>query len=210
MLMAACYFILCSNVFAQGKITGKVTDKRFKGIDADVKLLKASDSSFVKGAKCDTNGVFSIEQIAYGEYRLEVSYIEYSKLTLNNISISESRLSHTFDTLKLVKQDITTEEINVESEKGLIQFSADKKIFNVEDIQIDVPKRVEEANPVREGVVSFFNTSKGFGFINDRETGERVFVHINNLAGPIKETDKVSFEVEIGERGPSAVNVKKI
>lgn len=85
-----------------------------------------------------------------------------------------------------------------------------KKIFNVEDIQIDVPKRVEEANPVREGVVSFFNTSKGFGFINDRETGERVFVHINNLAGPIKETDKVSFEVEMGERGPSAVNVKKI
>ncbi|MBN8878326.1 MAG: cold shock domain-containing protein [Sphingobacteriales bacterium] len=63
---------------------------------------------------------------------------------------------------------------------------------------------------MRTGSVSFFNDAKGFGFISDKETGERVFIHINNLTEPIKEGDKVNFEVEMGDRGPSAINVKKI
>jgi len=51
---------------------------------------------------------------------------------------------------------------------------------------------------------------KGFGFIKDQVTQESVFVHANNLSGPVKENDKVSFEVENGPRGLMAVNVKKI
>eukprot|EP01092_Planopodium_desertum_P015232 TRINITY_DN7995_c0_g1_i1.p1 TRINITY_DN7995_c0_g1~~TRINITY_DN7995_c0_g1_i1.p1 ORF type:complete len:143 (-),score=15.58 TRINITY_DN7995_c0_g1_i1:564-929(-) len=85
-----------------------------------------------------------------------------------------------------------------------------KKMFKSEDIEIGVPKRVDIDEPIRTGAVSFFNDAKGFGFINDKETGERVFIHINNLSEPIKEGDKVTFEVEMGDRGPSAVNVKKI
>lgn len=85
-----------------------------------------------------------------------------------------------------------------------------KKMFNQEDIQIGVPKREDVVEPVRMGTVSFFNDAKGFGFISDKETGERVFIHINNLTEPIKEGDKVNFEVEMGDRGPSAINVKKI
>ncbi|HEY0059550.1 MAG TPA: cold shock domain-containing protein [Flavisolibacter sp.] len=86
-----------------------------------------------------------------------------------------------------------------------------KKVFNSEDIEIGVPKYVEEesAGP-RQGVVSYFNTSKGFGFIIDGQTGERIFVHINQLSEPISENDKVSFEVEAGDRGLSAVQVKKL
>jgi cold shock CspA family protein len=85
------------------------------------------------------------------------------------------------------------------------------KAFNLEDIQISVPKQEasEAFDNIRNGVVSFFNESKGFGFINDAQTGERVFVHINQLTEPIYENDKVSFEVETGPRGLSAVNVKK-
>lgn len=85
-----------------------------------------------------------------------------------------------------------------------------KKMFKSEDIEIGVPKRVDVDEPIRNGAVSFFNDAKGFGFINDKETGERVFIHINNLSEPIKEGDKVTFEVEMGDRGPSAINVKKI
>ncbi|MDQ6757383.1 MAG: cold shock domain-containing protein [Bacteroidota bacterium] len=85
-----------------------------------------------------------------------------------------------------------------------------KKIFNQEDMQISVPKYVpDEMETVRNGVVTFFNTDKGFGFIKDTQTQESVFVHANQLSSPIKEHDKVTFEVEIGARGPSAVNVKK-
>jgi len=87
-----------------------------------------------------------------------------------------------------------------------------KKVFNAEDMQISVPKYEAEegADGPRNGVVAFFNESKGFGFINDAQTGERIFIHINQLTERINENDKVTFEVESGPRGLSAVNVKKI
>lgn len=87
-----------------------------------------------------------------------------------------------------------------------------KKVFNVEDIQIGVPKYVagEDDNPIRSGVVTFFNDAKGFGFIKDIQTQESVFIHVNKLTQPIKEHDKVTFEIEMGPRGASAINVKKI
>ena len=86
-----------------------------------------------------------------------------------------------------------------------------KKIFKLEDMQIGAPKHVpgEQDDPVRSGVVTFFNDTKGFGFIKDLQTQESVFIHINQLSEPIKENDKVSFEVESGPRGLSAIKVKK-
>ncbi|MEI6950217.1 cold shock domain-containing protein [Paraflavisolibacter sp. H34] len=86
-----------------------------------------------------------------------------------------------------------------------------KKVFNVEDIEIGVPKHTEEESdePGRKGVVSYFNESKGFGFISDQATGERVFFHVNNLQERISENDQVTFETEKGPRGPNAINVKK-
>lgn len=87
-----------------------------------------------------------------------------------------------------------------------------KKTFKQEDMQIGVPKHVpgEDSDPIRTGVVTFFNDAKGFGFIKDVATQESVFIHANQLTDPIKEHDKVTFEVEMGPRGASAMNVKKI
>lgn len=88
-----------------------------------------------------------------------------------------------------------------------------KKIkVNVEDIEIGVPKYVPptEAELIRKGSVTFFNESKGFGFIKDVVTQESIFVHVNSLTEAIKENDKVTFEIEMGQRGPNAVRVKRI
>jgi cold shock CspA family protein len=85
------------------------------------------------------------------------------------------------------------------------------KVFKQEDMQIGVPKYEKvEADIIRNGTVTFFDESKGFGFINDKQTGERVFVHINQLTERISENDKVTFEVESGAKGLSAVNIKKV
>jgi cold shock CspA family protein len=80
---------------------------------------------------------------------------------------------------------------------------------NAEDIQVSVPKRVEPdpSELIRTGIVTFFNDTKGYGFIRDLKTGESIFVHINALKEQIKENTKVSFEVEKGHKGPNAVNV---
>jgi cold shock CspA family protein len=85
-----------------------------------------------------------------------------------------------------------------------------KKKVKLEDIEISVPKgnSREDEDPIRKGTVSFFNESKGFGFIKDLETKQDVFVHINNVIGEIKEGNLVTYEVEMGQRGPSAVRVQ--
>ncbi len=86
-----------------------------------------------------------------------------------------------------------------------------KKIkINAEDIEIGVPKQaaLDPADLIRKGIVTFFNESKGYGFIKDKETQESVFVHVNSLLEPVKEQSKVTFEVEMGPKGANAVNVK--
>lgn len=67
-----------------------------------------------------------------------------------------------------------------------------KKEIDAESIVIGVPKmeKVEEEPPT--GVVDFFNTSKGFGFIRDLDSRERYFFHVNGLLEPIEENDKVT------------------
>jgi len=85
-----------------------------------------------------------------------------------------------------------------------------KSKIKVEDIQIGVPKKEdrEPIDPIREGVVKFFNSEKGYGFITDNETRESLFVHIGNVTGDIGDNDKVKFEVGNGDKGPIAINVK--
>lgn len=88
-----------------------------------------------------------------------------------------------------------------------------KKIINkLEDIEIGVPKQqpVDPNDLIRQGVVTFFNDAKGYGFIRDLETQESVFVHINSLEEEIKEHNKVTFEVQMGPKGANAVNVKLV
>lgn len=83
---------------------------------------------------------------------------------------------------------------------------------DIEDIVIGVPKKEEseEEDPMRTGVVTFFNDSKGYGFIKDKETQESVFVHVNALEEEIVENNMVSFETERGPKGLNAINVKVI
>jgi cold shock CspA family protein len=85
-----------------------------------------------------------------------------------------------------------------------------KKAVKAEDIEIGVPK-AQEADPldaIRKGKVTFFNESKGYGFIKDQETQESVFVHVKGLVDEIQENDKVTFEIEKTPKGMSAFDVK--
>ena len=61
-----------------------------------------------------------------------------------------------------------------------------------------------------EGIVKWFNESKGFGFI-EQEDGPDVFVHFSAIMADgfksLNEGDRVMFDIEQGEKGPAAANV---
>lgn len=80
-----------------------------------------------------------------------------------------------------------------------------------DSIAVSTPKKEElEEDVVRTGMVTFFNEDKGYGFIRDLETGESIFVHVNNAIDEIRENSKMTFEIEMGPKGASAVKVKKV
>ena len=87
-----------------------------------------------------------------------------------------------------------------------------KKVkVDAESIVLGIPKKEEqeEEDPIRNGKVSFFDTSKGFGSIIDMENNEKYFVHVSGLIDEIAENNKVQFELERGMKGMNAVRVKK-
>ncbi|MGB5237179.1 MAG: cold shock domain-containing protein [Flavobacteriaceae bacterium] len=63
---------------------------------------------------------------------------------------------------------------------------------------------------MKEGTVKFFNSTKGFGFIKPTNSDEDIFVHQSGLVDPIRDEDHVSFDVEQGQKGMNAVNVRVI
>lgn len=89
---------------------------------------------------------------------------------------------------------------------------ADKIKIDADDIVLGVPPKdesEEEFDPVRSGKVSFYDSSKGFGFIIDSETNEKHFCHVSGLLDDIAENDKVTFQLEKGLKGLNAVKVKQ-
>lgn len=84
-----------------------------------------------------------------------------------------------------------------------------KIIIDVNTIELGSTKNDPAQKPdyIRKGVVTFFNDSKGFGFIRDMESKQSVFVHANNLNDKIKENNIVTFEIGKGPKGATALNV---
>jgi len=84
-----------------------------------------------------------------------------------------------------------------------------RKEVNADDIELGVPRRVDEGPVVRTGRIDRFDESRGFGFIQEDGTRERYFVHVSALLDEVREGDKVTFDLERGPRGLNAVGVKK-
>jgi len=62
---------------------------------------------------------------------------------------------------------------------------------------------------MNNGTVKFFNETKGFGFIKDSESTKEYFVHSSGLKDSIKENDSVTFDLQEGNKGLNAVNVRQ-
>ena len=70
-------------------------------------------------------------------------------------------------------------------ENGMITSTppdpAKKKKIKAEDIEVSIPKGENtKTGGEREGVITYFNESKGYGFIRDSVTSESIFLHVNH------------------------------
>lgn len=85
-----------------------------------------------------------------------------------------------------------------------------KEEIDPETIQLGAAVRLPEEKLACIGVVDFFNDEKGFGFIKQDVSGESIFFHISGTIEDVGEGNRVTYETEQGEKGPVAVQVKKV
>lgn len=80
-------------------------------------------------------------------------------------------------------------------------------------LQISCIRYMLGGKKLEHGKVKWFNSEKGFGFI-EREGGDDVFVHFSAIQGEgyksLDEGQEVTFDIENGQRGPQATNVRKL
>ncbi|HEY1199463.1 MAG TPA: carboxypeptidase regulatory-like domain-containing protein, partial [Niastella sp.] len=139
-LLAFCS-ITCSALkpaFAQNslpvKVKGQVIQAGNKPVEfATVTLLKAKDSSLVKGAIADVNGRYEFENIKQGRYLLAAAYVGMTKEYGKPFEITGAQANVQIDPITLSTDAKNLKEVNVTAKRPFVEQRADKMVVNVEN-----------------------------------------------------------------------------
>ena len=124
--------IFAANRDGNGSVKGIVIDGKSGTAlsGASAKLTGVNDSTLISGGESGTDGKFSISGISNGKYKLEIFLTGYKSKYITGIEITDKRQEIILDTIKLYDENTTTDVINVETEKSMIENKDDKLVFN--------------------------------------------------------------------------------
>ncbi len=114
------------------KVVGKIIDSGTgQPVEyAIVAIHKAKDSSLVTGATCNEKGIFSIEELSYGKFYAEVTFVGYKKLLVPNILLTPNQKIANIGTVKIEPSVTSINEVVVTGNKS-IEYKIDKKVVDV-------------------------------------------------------------------------------
>lgn len=116
---------------APGIIAGNVLDEKGKAVkDATVELVPLADSLKKRSAVADKDGGFSFSNIAFGYYRVKISFVGFKPLTIDSINVRAERFDFGLNDLSLKAAGDALEEVIVYAEKPLIQSKDGNITFN--------------------------------------------------------------------------------
>lgn len=117
--------------YPTGKIRGKITDAG-EGVPLPYATVAiyTTDSTLVDGGITDENGVFVFD-VTPGEFYLEIQFIAYNKVVLNNINVIDRRTHVDLGVIRLERSTFSLNEVVVEGERSEMVIGVDRKIFNV-------------------------------------------------------------------------------
>jgi hypothetical protein len=128
--------VACSTAFSQSKdpgiITGNVMNENKKAVEGATVILQLMQDTMVRrSALTDKDGSFTISNIAFGYYRLRLSYVGLQNLSLDSIHFRAERFDFNLNDLVLKpKASETLEEVIIYSEKPLIESKEGNITFN--------------------------------------------------------------------------------
>lgn len=117
----------------QGEITGKIVDDASgKPMEyANISVFSMRDSSLAGGAITDSKGFFKVDKLKPGFYKIKVDFIGYERY-INTVKVNPQNPSANIGTIKLKPASTQLSEVEIVSDKPLVEFTLDKKIINVE------------------------------------------------------------------------------
>ena len=116
-----------------GGLQGIVLDENNTPIEfANVILHKYKDPDYINGSLTGTDGSFKIEDIAEGDYFLEILYLGYKTDTLNDITIEKNQAKE-LGSIQLKKSSNIIDGVEVVANRPIIERKADRIVYNVEN-----------------------------------------------------------------------------
>jgi len=136
--LTAIAVLLSSIAFSQalpsGKIGGIVQEKSGKPLSfATVLLLKAKDSTLVKGAITTPEGNYEIEGVTVGKYLVAVNMLGYQKTYSPIFNISDNQSELKIATITVLENIQTLSEVKVVAKKPFIEQEIDRTVLNIEN-----------------------------------------------------------------------------
>ncbi len=137
--VAALFFGGFSTVYAsppkKATISGTIVDESSgKPIEyANLVLLNPADSNFLTGTITNADGSFIIDNIEKGSYKLNIHFIGYQTITIENLKIQTKRDEIDLGQIKLQAESIMLGEAEIVANNDYIDFKIDKKVINVSE-----------------------------------------------------------------------------
>jgi ferric enterobactin receptor len=137
------FVLLISTVCAQqptnkednkAKITGKVIDSVSRdGVeDATITVFVPGNSRPVNGATANEKGVFDINDLAPGTYKISIEFIGYKAVNINKIVLANKSSVWNVGEIALIKKADALQSVTVTASKGLVENKIDKMVYNAE------------------------------------------------------------------------------
>jgi ferric enterobactin receptor len=175
----------------QGIITGKVIDSSsLQPVDyATVSIYISGNNKPVNGVTTDVKGIFRLEGLAPGNYRLVIDFIGYRPREKNNILISSRRSNIDLGNFFLYPSTKTMAGVTITAQKGLIENKIDKMVYNAEKditsqggVATDVLKKIPMISVDVDGNVELQGNSNIRFLINGKPSS----IFGNNLADALQ------------------------
>lgn len=181
-LLLTLTLLTTTNIFAtdtapkKKNITGTVIDKRDgKPVEfATVAIYTVADHSLINGGITDEKGVFAINNIAQGNYQIEIAYIGYTT-TIQTITVDATDLN--LGKINLAVDEKMLATVDVVADKSAVDYRIDKKVVNVSQqlnalsgMAVDVLENVPSIKVDIDGNVSMRGSSSFTVLIDGRPT----------------------------------------
>ena len=171
--------VFVNAAFSQkGSIIGVISDKGSgeKIPFASVVVINNNQPTSY-GTISDDAGAFKIENLAYGDYGLVVSFIGYATDTINNIKISKENATVNFGDIKLAVSSVSIEGVEVTAMSNTVSTKIDRKTYRASDFEtakggtaVDILDKLPSVSVDGEGSVSVRGTSDFLVYINGKPT----------------------------------------